>query len=108
MRKTLTAILCLSFMAVAQPNPVGDWRGSGGYVHNVPVSQGHFQLKVTDSQGKVTSYSANWEKPGESFSWQDAQKARHVVTFEPQHRPPRYRDVGADYPDSPGYWYPAK
>ncbi|MFN8612244.1 MAG: hypothetical protein U0931_32160 [Vulcanimicrobiota bacterium] len=108
MRNTLVAILCLSSLAGAEPSVIGDWRGSGGSIFHIPASSGQFKLRLTDSQGKVQNFQAQWEKPGQAFVWQDAQNTRHTAELDTHYKTTRFRDVGANFPDSPAYWYPVK
>ena len=100
---TLAAALSLS--ALADNLGVGDWRGSGGRIFRISTSSGPFSLVVVETQGERKSFPAVWEKPGEKFTWTDAQHNKHVVCLEKEHKPIRFRDVGEAYPDSPGYWY---
>lgn len=106
--KRLLLLIALTSGAYAQTGVIGDWRGSNGSVFHVPASQGAFKLKLTDSKGKAQEFPANWETPGKSFTWQDAQGSRHEAVFQSDHKPPRFRDVGSAFPDSPGYWYSNK
>lgn len=107
MKKLIASLIFLSaLIPVWADEPVtGDWQGSGGRIFHVPSTTGSFSLTTTEPKGEKKQYQAKWLTAGESFTWIDAQKAKHTVMFEKGHKPVRFRDVGENYPDSPGYWY---